>query len=155
MFHWLRSFARTPVPTGSPRVIKRFTTHDRTVSQDPLRTDGQGWSASLSSAQTVPLFEIAPPHLERCVVSWRARIKTEQLTGRMYLEMLCRFPGRGEFFSKDIDHAVQGTNDWASHEVAFYLKRGEVPDLLKLNLVAEGAGDLWIKDIELSQTPLS
>ena len=39
-------------------------------------------------------------------------------------------------------------------ERAVYLKNGQSPDLLKLNLVAEGSGRLWIKDIELSQTPL-
>ena len=155
MLHWLRSFARPPVPAGPPEAIKRFTTDDGTISQDPLNIDDAGWSASLSQAQTVPLFELVPPHLEHCVITWRAQMRTEKLTDRVYLEMLCRFPGRGEFFSKGFDHAVTGTNDWASYEVSFYLKKGESPDLLKLNLVAEGAGGIWIKDVELSRTPLT
>jgi hypothetical protein len=154
MFAWLRSLFRPPTPSGSPQVIKRFTSADPTVTQAPLVVDGDGWSADLADGQTLQLFEFAPPHLERCMITYRAQMKTEGLAGEGYLEMWCRLPGRGEFFSKGLDHAVTGTNDWASYEIPFYLKKGQSPDLLKLNLVAKGAGRLWIRDIELLQTPL-
>ncbi len=88
------------------------------------------------------------------MITYRAHIKTEELENKAYLGMWCRLPGKGEFFSKGLHHAVTGTNDWASCEIPFYLKKGQSPNLLKLNLVAEGSGRLWIKDIELSQTPL-
>ncbi len=154
MLGWLRSLFGTPSPAGPPRIIKRFTTADRTITQAPLRVDGQGWFADLSRGETLRLFEFAPPHLEQCMITYRAHIKTEELENKAYLEMWCRLPGKGEFFSKGLHHAVTGTNDWASCEIPFYLKKGQSPDLLKLNLVAEGSGRLWIKDIELSQTPL-
>jgi hypothetical protein len=44
--------------------------------------------------------------------------------------------------------------DWGSYEVAFRLAQGQRPDLIKLNLAVEGAGTVWIKDVELLQTPL-
>jgi hypothetical protein len=50
---------------------------------------------------------------------------------------------------------VSGTTDWARYEITFYLKRGQRPDLIKLNLAVEGVGKVWLRNIELLQTPLS
>jgi len=36
----------------------------------------------------------------------------------------------------------------------FHLKRGQKPDLIKLNLAVEGTGKVRIQDVELLQTPL-
>ena len=46
------------------------------------------------------------------------------------------------------------TTDWAGYEIPFLLKRGQKADCIKLNLVVEGVGKTWIKDIELLKTPL-
>ena len=81
-------------------------------------------------------------------------MKTDGLVGRAFLEMWCRLPGLGEFFSKGLEQAVKGTTDWCSQEVPFYLKKGQRPDLIKLNVVIEGRGKVWIKDIQLLKTPL-
>jgi hypothetical protein len=88
------------------------------------------------------------------MVIYRAKLKTENLTGETYLEMWCRFPGKGEFFSRDMEHTVTGSNGWASYETPFFLKKGEKPDLIKLNLVVKGAGKVWVKDVELLKGPL-
>jgi len=92
--------------------------------------------------------------VEECMLTYRAQLKTKDVQGKAYLEMWCRLPGQGEFFSKGLHNAVKGTNDWASYEIPFYLKRGQKPDLVKLNLVIEGSGTIWIKDVQLLQTPL-
>jgi len=68
--------------------------------------------------------------------------------------MWCRMPGGGEYFSKGLANPVKGTTDWASYETPFFLKKGERPDLIKLNVVIEGKGTLWVKDVELLQGPL-
>ena len=68
--------------------------------------------------------------------------------------MWCRLPGHGEFFSKGLHQAISGTTDWGSYEIPFYLKKGQQPDLIKLNLAIEGKGKVWIKDLELLATPL-
>ncbi|MDJ0611629.1 MAG: hypothetical protein QNJ67_21830 [Kiloniellales bacterium] len=154
MFAWLRAFVSVPQPSGPSQILKAFTAADPTITGGPLEVEGQGWCAEVSGAQNLRLFEFQPPVLERCMITYRAQIKTEDLRGDAYLELWCRFPGRGEFFSKGLDHAVTGTNDWASYEVPFYLKKGQSPDLLKLNVVCKGAGRLWIKDVEILQTPL-
>lgn len=154
MLTWLRSLVSVPQPVGPSQLIKVFTTADATVTQDRLREEEVGWSAELSGPETLHFFQFEPPHLERCMITYRAQMKTEDLEGGAYLELWCRFPGRGDFFSKGLHHVVTGSTDWASYEVPFYLKKGQCPDLLKLDVTSKGAGRIWIKDIELSQTPL-
>jgi WD40 repeat protein len=69
--------------------------------------------------------------------------------------MWCRLPGQGEFFSKGFPSAVRGTTDWASCETPFRFENGQTPDLIKLNLVIEGRGTVWIQDIRLQHVPAS
>ena len=66
--------------------------------------------------------------------------------------MWCRLPGQGEFFSKGFQHAVTDSTDWAACETPFFLKAGQRPDLVKLNVVCDGI--VWIRAIELLQTRL-
>jgi hypothetical protein len=93
--------------------------------------------------------------VEQCLLSYRAELKTDGLNGRAFLEMWCRFPGRGEFFSKGLQQAASGTANWARYEIPFYLKARQKPDLIKLNVAVEGTGVVWIKNIELLITPLA
>jgi hypothetical protein len=37
----------------------------------------------------------------------------------------------------------------------FYLKEGQKPDLIKLNVVVEGLGTVWPRNVELLKTPLA
>jgi len=155
MFQWLKSLFKTPQPAGSPRPIRVFRTSDPTISRSGMTVDRDAWRVVFRENQTVRLFEIQSPEVEQCMVTYRAKMKTNDLKGRAFLEMWCRLPGRGEFFSKGFHQAATGTTNWASYEIPFYLKKGQRPDLIKLNLVVEGAGEVWMKEIELLQTPLS
>ena len=69
--------------------------------------------------------------------------------------MWCRFSGRGEFYSKGFHHAVKGDNDWASYETSYFLKPGQPPDLIKLNLDSEGQSKVWLRKPELLSTRLA
>jgi hypothetical protein len=122
---------------------------------DGIRVEGDAWVVDASEATTVRLFEVVDPGVDQCLLAYRARLKTEGLAGRAYLEMWCRLPGRGEFFSKGIAQAVRGTTDWCSCETPFHLKKDQRPDLIKLNLVVEGAGKVRIKDVGLLAAPLA
>jgi hypothetical protein len=154
MFEWLKSLFRMPQPAGPPQKIRSFKTSDPTLTQGSLAVDQDGWRVESKGNETVRFFELPNPGVEQCLLAYRAKLKTEDLQGRAYLEMWCRLPGRGEFFSKGFHHAVKGSNNWAACETPFYLKKGQRPDLVKLNLVVEGSGRVWIKEIELSYTPL-
>jgi len=155
MIRWLKSIFSRPQPSGPAETIRLFRPTDRTLSQDSITVAHDGWVVDARESQTIRLFEVQDPQAEQCLITYRAKLKTEGLAGRAFLEMWCRLPGHGEFFSKGFDQAVKGTTDWASCETPFYLKKGQRPDLIKLNLVVEGRGKVWLRDVHLLKTPLN
>ena len=154
MLNWLKSSSSVPNPSGPPKTIRRFHTSDATLGKDSITVAQDCWVVDSKEAQTIQLFEIPNPDAEQCLITYRATMKTEGLTGRAFLEMWCRLPGRGEFFSKGLNQAITGTTDWASYEIPFYLEKGQRLDLIKLGLVIEGRGKVSIKDVELLKAPL-
>ena len=136
--------------------LRTFPATSPTISRDVVADSG-AWLVVCTKAVTLRLFEMPDPGVEDCTVLYRAKLKTEGLTGRAYLEMWCRLPGRGEFFSKGLNQTITGSNDWTSCEIPFFLKKGETPDLIRLNLAIaavgflfkKAAGKVWIKDVEL------
>lgn len=154
MFERLKSLFRQPEPAGPPERLRAFTSGDRPISQDGVASDGNGWRIEARDKRTVRLFEISNPGAEQCVLTYRLQMKTENVQGGVYLEMWCRLPGRGEFFSRSIQQKVTGTTSWAAHETPFYLTKGQRPDLIKLNLVFDGSGTVWMRDVEVLKTPL-
>ena len=155
MLRWLQSLFNPPKPVGPPETIRRFDGSEMTITEDVVCSSEGGWLIDTDEGQTVRLFELAMTDIDSCMLTYRASMKSENIQGRGFLEMWCRLPGRGEFFSKGFQTALKGTNDWATYEVPFYLKSGQTPDLVKLNVTLEGSGRLWIKDIELSYTKLA
>lgn len=68
--------------------------------------------------------------------------------------MWCHFAERGEFFSRNLQTPLAGTMEWTTEEAPFLLKKGENPDNLRLNLVIDGQGTVWIDDVRLLIGPL-
>jgi len=153
MLQWIKNMFRSSQPAGPTQTIKRFSPPDRTITEDILTSDDESWSAETADTQTIRLFEIDDPQLENGLLTYRAELKSENVQKKSYLEMWCRLPGQGEFFSKGLHNALKGTNDWGSYEVPFHLKPGQKPDQIKLNMTVEGGGKLWIRNIELLFTP--
>jgi len=149
MGNWLRNLLLGPESSVPPAVLRRFRPPEATLSADSVTVDGDGWLIETQEPQVVRLFEISDPDAEKCMLTYRAALKSEGLEGRAFLEMWCRFHGRGEFFSKGLKQVIKGTTGWSSYEILFRLKKGERPDLVKLNLAVEGKGKIWMKDIEL------
>lgn len=154
MSGWFTSRRKVPEPTGPEEVVCAFRTSDPTLSKEGVTVEGDCWLIDPRGDQTVRLFELTVPDVDQCRLTYRAKLMSQGLTGRAYLEMWCRLPGRGEFFSRGLDQTVSGTVDWSSYETPFYLKKGQRADLLKLNLVIEGAGRVGIRDVEVIRTPL-
>jgi hypothetical protein len=136
-----------------PTRIRRYSVANPTLSSDHVTVDGDGWVVDTHEPRVVRLFEIADPDVEQCLLTYRANLKSADLDGRAFLEMWCRFSGKGEFFSKGFNQPLRRTTEWASYEIAFRLKKGQRPDLIKLNLAVEGSGRIWSKDLELLKTP--
>jgi len=136
-----------PISSAEDVIIQTF---DKTVSSD------QNGSLKITAAKpvTIKLFETGDIDVEDARITFSAKVKTQDLTGKVYLEMWCNFKGRGEFFSRGLHSVVTGTADWSAMKTPFFLNKGENPDNIKLNLVIEGKGVVWIDDIHLYKGPL-
>ena len=120
-----------------------------------ISSDGNGSLRITSTKPTVVrLFEIGDIDVEKARLIYQARVRTENIEGQVYLEMWCHFPGKGEFFSRGLQTPLTGTVEWTTEETPFFLKKGENPDNVKLNLVINGEGTAWIDDIRLLKAPL-
>jgi hypothetical protein len=116
--------------------------------------DGRGsLMISTESPTTVRLFETGDIDIENARIIYRAKLRTAGVEGKVYLEMWCSFPGVGEAFSRALQSPLSGTTGWTSQETPFFLKPGENPDNIKLNVVIEGRGRVWIDDIRIETGP--
>ncbi len=131
-----------------------LTTDGVTINRG-ITSDGRGsLQVSADEPLTVRLFETGDIDIENARLLYRARVRTDNIEGEAYLEMWCHFPGRGEYFSRSLHAPLSGTTDWTTQETPFFLKVGENPDNIKLNLVIAGTGTVWIDDIRLVSGPL-
>lgn len=135
-------------------IIKTFTTEEQPLT-GAWTVSGDQWFLDSQQAQVVRLFEVEEVDVEPGVLLYEADLMTEGLDGRVYLEMWCRFPGRGEFFSRGLRQLLTGTTGWVSAHTPFVLKEGEVPDLIRLNLAVEGTGRVRVRNVRLSHAPSS
>lgn len=117
---------------------------------EAISSDGNGsLRIDTTKPTTIRLFETGDLDIENARLIYQARVRTENMQGQVYLEMWCHFPGKGEFFSKGLMTPLTGTTDWTTAETPFLLKEGENPDNIRLNLVIDGKGTVWIDDIRL------
>ena len=151
------------VPT-SPVELKRFPLDSLEgvrattgVSFDPkISADGKGsLRVDANQQMTVPLFEVTDVSIENATLLYQASLQTQGLDGKAFLEMWVRIPGKGEFFSRGLDRPVTGTMSWMTAVTPFFLQAGQKPDLIRLNLVVQGKGRVWIDDVRLMRQPLA
>ena len=140
---------RFPIDSVDGIITQSGVQFDKEVS-----SDGNG---SLKITATEPtivrLFEFGNIDIENARLIYQAKVRTEGVEGQVYLEMWVHFPGKGEFFSRGLQTPLTGTTNWTTEETPFFLKKGEKPDNLKLNLVIHGKGTAWIDDIRLLKAP--
>ncbi|MBF0302452.1 MAG: hypothetical protein HQK73_05385, partial [Desulfamplus sp.] len=120
-----------------------------------ITSDGNGsLRITVGKPTTVRLYETGDIDIENARLTYQAKVRTEGVEGKVYLEMLCQFTGKGEYFSRDLSSPISGTTEWSTEETPFFLQKGENPNNAKLNLVVEGKGVVWIDDIYLFRGPL-
>jgi hypothetical protein len=141
---------RFPVDTMEGIITQSGVEIDKTVS-----SDGKGSLRITATEPTVVrLFEVGDIDVENARLIYQAKVRTEGVEGQVYLEMWCHFPGKGEFFSRGLQTPLTGTTGWTTEETPFFLKKGENPDNVKLNLIISGKGTAWIDNIRLIKAPL-
>ncbi|MBN2183595.1 MAG: DUF4190 domain-containing protein [Sedimentisphaerales bacterium] len=134
---------------------QRVITRSGVEIDKQISCDGNG-SLRVETAEqrTIRLFDIGDVDIENARLLYQAKVRTEDADGKVYLEMLCHFPGKGEFFSRGLMAPLTGTTNWTTLETPFMLKKGQNPDNIKLNLVMDGRGTAWIDDIRLLKVTL-
>lgn len=117
-------------------------------------SDGTGaLKIGAADSITVRLYEVGDIDVENGRLVYRARVRTEGIGGQVFLEMWCRFPGLGEFFSRALDAPLRGSTEWTSQETLFFLEEGQNPDHVALNIVITGAGTVWVDEVALVMLP--
>jgi hypothetical protein len=121
--------------------------------QDKFEGEGALY-VKASEKRAVRLLELENPELEDVLITCTAQAKCIGIWGRAYLELFCSVPGEGDFTARDWDHAVHATQDWTPVRVEYRLEDGQRPDRLRLSLVINSAGSVWLDDIRITATPL-
>jgi len=139
-----------PLTKDTSVITRDGVSFDSTVS-----TDGNGsFKMTAGKTTTFRLIETGDIPVENARIVYRAKIRTQDVKGKAYLEMVCQFEGFGEFFSRALRAPLSGTNEWSTMNTPFFLKKGQDPTNIKLNVVIEGSGTVWIDDIHLIKAPL-
>lgn len=121
-----------------------------------ISSDGHGsLRITATEPKTVQLFEIRDVNIENAKLIYRAQVRTDNLNGQIYLEIRCHFPNKAELFSRRRLTQMTGTKDWTKQEAVYYLGKGMKPDNIKLNLVINGKGTVWIDDVRLLKGPIN
>ena len=160
LFCFLLTFGLTNCSKSTSKVIelKSFPIDNMEgiMTQSGVQIDKQVSSDSkgslritVSEPAVIRLYEVRDLNIENAQLVYQAKVRTEGVEGQVYLEMWCHFPGKGEFFSQGLQNSLTGTTQWITMETPFFLKKGEKPDYVKLNLVINGKGTAWIDDIRL------
>jgi hypothetical protein len=127
----------------APQPSLAFDPDNSADGHGSFRIDASGERTVIELAD-VP---IDAPKLPR--LSYRAKLRTENVAGRAYLEMWVRVRDKGEFFSRALHSQLSGTSDWSTHEAPFFLEADQVPTRAKLNVVIEGSGTVWVDSVTL------
>lgn len=136
-----------PIDNLNGLVAQSGIQFDKAVSSD----DNGSIKIEAAGPVSIPLYNIDDVRVEDTQLTYEAKVKSESLNGQAYLEMWCVFNDEGEYFSRGFDSAIAGSTDWQTIKTVFLLKKNEMPDQIKLNVVVNGVGTVWIDDIHLSE----
>ncbi len=149
--------------SDSVTVLKKFPIDDinEVITQSGVEidkdvsADGKG-SLRIKTKEPViiSLIKVGDVDVDDARLIYQARIRTKGVEGKVYLEMWCHFPRRGESPLRGIESPLTGTTKWAIKDISFTLNKGEKPDYVRLNIVINGKGTVWVDDIRLLKAPL-
>lgn len=108
----------------------------------------------------VELFDIDGSGLGDKKLTYSASMRSEELTatdesrGIAYLELTVLFPDGEELVARGPRVPISGTTEWRSADTVLYVDKGGDPQSVNLDLVVDGVGKVWVRDVRLSTRPL-
>jgi hypothetical protein len=122
------------------------------VSFDPtISTDGRGSLRIDATGErtVIELADVAPdaPKLPR--ISYRAKLRGENLAGRAYLELWVKLTDDSEGTAQALHSQLSGTSEWSTHDATLFVAEGLAPKRTKLRVVVEGPGTVWVDAVTL------
>ena len=155
MLESIKAWFQGPTPTGPTETLAEFNPGTAQPINGYIELEDGSWKLALPKDGSVSFFQLPLPEgTDNCRLTYRMRIKTELESGDCYLEMWCRLPEEGKFFSKGLHDKLTGKNNWSEHEIPFLVKKGQFADQLELKLYGNGEGTVWVDNIEVLKTPL-
>ncbi len=141
--------------------VQEIITQSGVVIDTEITTDNNG-SLLINTDKTikVELFEIDKEDFKNKRLTYKAQIRSEDLTGTedlrgiSYIELIAQFPDGEELISRGPRVPVSGTTDWRPAESVLYIDKGIAPENVKLNLIVEGQGKVWLDSVKLEAIPL-
>jgi hypothetical protein len=144
---------KNPVPAQPPAErVRVFNTRDVPLTPDAPGDIRWGWRIEAKNDRTAPLFEVTGPPKGPGYLVWRAKMKTEGVTGEAYFEAIGQTADSRVDTAKSYTSAM-GTSDWRYYEVAVPMHGNQLPSLTTLAVVVKGKGTVWVKEIELLKLP--
>ncbi len=139
-------------------ILQDFSLNSNDIISDSLAVydneisyDGLGsLHFSIEHPTVIELYEVQNLQEENCILSYSAYIKTDNLSGNCYLEMWCFVDGLG-YFSRSLNQTITQDTNWQLVTTPFFLEKGQIAEKVKLHIVAEGKGNIWIDSIELNK----
>jgi hypothetical protein len=151
----LSSCSRGELHKHSLDFLDGVITRNNVAIDEEIKAQGKG-SLRISApvSTVVELFEKKDVDATDVKLVYSARLRTEDLKGKAYLEMLIFFPDGRKNFSRSLKSALSGTSGWKEESVSFPLEKGLKPSAVKLGLVIDGTGTVWVDDVKLVKSPL-
>jgi hypothetical protein len=119
-------------------------------------TDGVG-SVRVDAGEpvTVTLLEVSDLDVQNNTLTIEARLRSQDLEGSAHIEMEIYLPGQEEpVRTPGLGRIVTGTTEWGVANTSFYFQPAQQPELVRLNLVVDGAGSVWVDEVRLLRTRL-
>lgn len=103
--------------------------------------------------EVISLFEIEPADLDRGLLSLRTEIRSQDLVGHAWLELTCGYPDRRSQVREIRYQENRRSTDWKFADLSQFLRKDQRPSLIRLCLVTEGPGTIWIRNTQAIVTP--
>jgi len=129
---------------------------DEEISIDPHDSIDGGGSLYIiaSKKRSVRLFEIGDLDIEDAAITFTASLKSRSVGGWVYLEMWVGTQDNREIFSRGEDTAISRSHDWATAQTVFLVENDLKVARIRLNVVTEGGGHVWVDDVKVTVGPL-